>query len=118
MTRRSLLQTLPAALMVLAACYAAPSERQPPPQPDPDVEWTHRVTLQLRQRASFDRGALEISLRETGLSEALIYIGGVAARQELLHVGSGGGARVGQYDIELVSTGISGSATLEISKRR
>lgn len=112
MTRSSVV-----ALSVLAAgaCQTTAGERTP----GGDLEWVRSATLRIGDREFFDDGLLEVALLDVGIDDAVVSVrtDGVTRRARI-RTGPAGGVLVTYYQVRLVSTTISDTATIEVSRLR
>lgn len=78
-----------------------------------------QVNLHLGERVNFDGGALRITLTGVGADEATVLIEeNAVTREARLRPGSGGSVTVPPYRIQLVSTSVANTATVEVVKER
>jgi hypothetical protein len=104
------------AAAVVTGCTATISERGVSGVPGEEV-WKTEVKLLLGEVAYVDGRDLEIRLDAVGINDAVVTLRSTgSARRETLRTGPGGIVTVSPYEIRLLSTGIDGSAILEVRR--
>jgi hypothetical protein len=105
------------ATLVAAGCSATVSREGIANVPGEEV-WKTEVELELGEQALVDGGALELTLVASGIDRATVLVqGGGGRRQEELRTGPGGSLQHPPYEIRLLSTGIDGSARLQVRRQ-
>lgn len=109
------------ALSVLAAgaCQTTTPAGERVPGPYGDLEWVRSETLRIGEREFFDDGLLQVALLDVGIDDAIVSVrtDGVTRRARI-RTGPAGGVLVTHYQVRLVSTTISDTATIEVSRLR
>lgn len=106
------------AIAVLAAgCTATVSRDGIANVPGEEV-WKTEVELELGERALVDGGRLELTLVASGVERATLLVESSAGRrQEELRTGPGGSLQHPPYEVRLLSTGIDGSARIQVRRQ-
>ncbi|HKY61129.1 MAG TPA: hypothetical protein VJP59_08970 [Gemmatimonadota bacterium] len=105
------------AALVTAGCSATVSREGIANVPGEEV-WKTELDLELGERALVDGGQLELTLVATGVERATVLVqSGGGRRQEELRTGPGGRLQHPPYEIRLLSTGIDGSARIQVRRQ-
>ena len=107
---------LAAAVLLAAACYIAVNDNDRPAGTAP-AGTTWQTTLRTNERALFDGGALEITLREARPGFAAVQIHDARGQSvvELRQTGPAGGVHWPPYEIWLATAG-TGTATITVAR--
>ena len=105
------------AAMVAAGCTATVSREGIANVPGEEV-WKTEIELDLGERALVDGGQLELTLVASGVERATVMVESSAGRrQEEIRTGPGGSLQHPPYEVRLLSTGIDGSARLQVRRQ-
>jgi hypothetical protein len=106
-----------AAALAVVGCSATVSRDGIANVPGEEV-WKTEVELELGEQALVDGGQLELTLVASGIERATVLVqSGRGRRQEDLRTGPGGSLRHPPYEIRLLSTGIDGSARIQVRRQ-
>ena len=106
-----------AVALLATACSATVSRDGISNVPGEEV-WKSEVDLELGERALVDGGRLELTLVESGIDRATVLVeSSRGRREEDIRTGPGGSLQYPPYEIRLVSTGIDGSARLQVRRQ-
>lgn len=105
------------AALLAAGCTTSVSREGIANVPGEEV-WKTEVELELGERAFVDGGQLELTLIESGVEQATVLVeSGGGRREETLRTGPGGSLQYPPYEIRLLSTGIDGSAQVQVRRQ-
>ena len=106
-----------AAALVSAGCSATVSREGIANVPGEEV-WKTEIELELGERALVDGGQLELTLVASGVDRATVLVESSGGRrQEEIRTGPGGSLQHPPYEVRLLSTGIDGSARLQVRRQ-
>jgi hypothetical protein len=106
-----------AAALLAAGCSATVSRDGIANVPGEEV-WKTEIELEQGEQALVDGGQLELTLVEAGIERATVVVqSGGGRRQEELRTGPGGSLQHPPYEIRLLSTGIDGSARIQVRRQ-
>lgn len=106
-----------AAVLLAAGCTATVSREGIANVPGEEV-WKTEVELELGERALVDGGQLELTLIASGVERATVLVeSSRGRRQQDLRTGPGGSLQHPPYEVRLLSTGIDGSARIQVRRQ-
>ena len=105
------------AALLATGCTATVSREGIANVPGEEV-WKTEVELDLGERALVDGGQLELTLVASGVDRATVLVESSGGRrQEDLRTGPGGSLQHPPYEVRLLSTGIDGSARIQVRRQ-
>ena len=105
------------AALVAAGCTATVSREGIANVPGEEV-WKTELDLEIGERALVDGGQLELTLVASGVERATVLVESSGGRrQQDLRTGPGGSLQHPPYEIRLLSTGIDGSARIQVRRQ-
>lgn len=103
--------------LFVAGCTATVSREGIANVPGEEV-WKTEVELGLGERALVDGGQLELTLVASGVERATVLVESSSGRrQQDLRTGPGGSLHLAPYEVRLLSTGIDGSARIQVRRQ-
>ena len=105
------------AALLAAGCSATVSREGIANVPGEEV-WKTEIELELGEQALVDGGQLELTLVASGVERATVLVESSAGRrEEEIRTGPSGSLEHPPYEIRLLSTGIDGSARLQVRRQ-
>ena len=105
------------AAMLAGGCTATVSREGIANVPGEEV-WKTELDLEIGERALVDGGQLELTLVASGVERATVLVESSGGRrQQDLRTGPGGSLQHPPYEIRLLSTGIDGSARIQVRRQ-
>ena len=105
------------AALVAAGCTATVSREGIANVPGEEV-WKTELDLEIGERALVDGGQLELTLVASGVERVTVLVESSGGRrQQDLRTGPGGSLQHPPYEIRLLSTGIDGSARIQVRRQ-
>ena len=105
------------AALLAAGCSATVSREGIANVPGEEV-WKTEIELELGEQALVDGGQLELTLVASGVERATVLVESSAGRrEEEIRTGPGGSLEHPPYEVRLLSTGIDGSARLQVRRQ-
>jgi hypothetical protein len=107
-------------MLFLTACQTSRTVSGNRMEAAADAAWTERVDLRLDERFIADSRELEIQPVQIGVDSAslVVRVGGITQTIELQSSGPLSSQTVAPYRIELLSTSLEPSVTLQVSRLR
>ncbi|MGH7567261.1 MAG: hypothetical protein ACREK2_10570 [Gemmatimonadota bacterium] len=115
-----IVMTAAALALTTTACVLSVNDRDDEPRGIPgDTVWSQEIEMLEGQVAHIDSRALSIYLEDTGVDSAIVTLSQAGVERTVtLRTGLAGEETMPPYTVQLVYTGINGSATIEVRKFR
>lgn len=119
-TARRMVMVAAALAFTATACVLSVNDRGDEQRGIPgDTIWSQEIEMLEGQVAHIDSRALSIYLEDTGVDSAIVTLAKAGLERTVtLRTGLAGEETMPPYTVQLVYTGVNGSATIEVRKFR
>lgn len=119
-TARRMVMVAAALAVTATACVLSVNDRGDEQRGIPgDTIWSQEIEMLEGQVAHIDSRALSIYLEDTGVDSAIVTLAQAGLERTVtLRTGLAGEETMPPYTVQLVYTGVNGSATIEVRKFR